>query len=119
LAAEKNIPMRVVRERTGLTSRQIRYYDQVGLIFPDRSRGNQRLFSEEDIERMKKVKKLLEEGFTVEAIKGKLNQPSLLKDSQEKIVSDWTQRLNKGDLSSLLPVSGKKRLKEKIKRSKE
>src|SRR5690554_4638198 len=111
--------MRVVRERTGLTSRQIRYYDQVGLIFPTRSRGNQRLFSEEDIERMRKIKKFLEQGYTIEAIKGKLNQPPLLKASQGEIVSDWAQRLNKGDLSSLLPVSDKKRLKEKIKRSKE
>jgi MerR family glutamine synthetase transcriptional repressor len=72
VAVKKNIPMRVVKEETGLTSRQIRYYDETGLVFPERTRGNQRLFSEEDIIRLKKIKSLLEEGYTIEAIKSKI-----------------------------------------------
>lgn len=119
MAGKKNIPMRVVKEQTGLTARQIRYYDEVGLVFPDRTRGNQRLFSEGDISRLNRIKELLEKGYTIEAIKTKLNQPSPVKGSSADISSDWANRLNKGDLSSLYPVSNKSYFKEKIKRSKE
>lgn len=119
LAGKKNIPMRVVKEETGLTARQIRYYDEVGLVFPERTKGNQRLFSEEDVARMKKIKELLEQGYTIEAIKAKLKQPSPIKGPSAGISSDWVNRLNKGDLSSLYPVSNRSYFKEKIKRSKE
>lgn len=108
MAGKKNIPMRVVKEETGLTSRQIRYYDETELVFPERTKGNQRLFSEDDISRMKKVKSLLEEGYTIEAVKNKLNQPKPIKGTAAKFQSDrWNNRINKGDLSSKFPVSNK------------
>ncbi|MFP4660622.1 MAG: MerR family transcriptional regulator [Halanaerobiales bacterium] len=108
MVVKKNIPMRVVKEETGLTSRQIRYYDETGLVFPERTKGNQRLFSEEDISRMKKIKSLLDEGYTIEAIKNKLNQPKPVKSNSVNLKSDrWSNRINKGDLSSKFPVSNK------------
>lgn len=125
MAGKKSIPMRTVKKRTGLTSRQIRYYDQNDLIFPDRTKGNQRLFSEEDIKRLKRIKSLLAEGLTLEVVKKKLNQPKSLKDesiknNSIKIKTDQLKnRLNKGQLSSLYPVSNKTQFKEKVKRNKE
>ncbi|MFW6035382.1 MAG: MerR family transcriptional regulator [Halothermotrichaceae bacterium] len=125
MAGKKSIPMRTVKKRTGLTSRQIRYYDQNDLIFPDRTKGNQRLFSEEDIKRLKRIKSLLAEGLTLEVVKKKLNQPKSLKDesiknNSIKIKTDQLKnRLNKGQLSSLYPVSKKTQFKEKVKRNKE
>ncbi len=61
-------PMRVVRRLTGLTDRQIRYYEQTGLVVPARTPGRQRLYSQEDIERLLRVKALLAQGFTVKGI---------------------------------------------------
>lgn len=108
MAIEKNIPMRVVKEKTGLTSRQIRYYDQMKLVFPDRTKGNQRLFSEEDIKRLNKIKSLLEEGYTIEAIKNKLSPPKPLKSKKVNLQTGfWNNRLNKGDLSSRFPEINK------------
>ena len=113
---EKDIPMRVVKERTGLTSRQIRYYDEVDLIFPDRSPGNQRLFSENDITRLKKIKKLLEEGYNIRTIKKKLNPPQPVKEEREKDESAKNFNRfkdNKGNkLSSLYPVSNRSYLNQ-------
>ncbi|MBS2970276.1 MerR family transcriptional regulator [Metabacillus sp. KIGAM252] len=41
---------------TGLTKRTIRYYEELGLITePERTDGGTRLYSEDDIERLKKV----------------------------------------------------------------
>lgn len=100
MSTRKDIPMRVVQEETGLTSRQIRYYDQKGLVFPERTSGNQRLFSREDIKRLKMIKTLLEEGYTIEAIKKKLE---VKKDNNGKRIRfDYElleNRANIGDLS--------------------
>jgi DNA-binding transcriptional MerR regulator len=46
-----------VATRTGLTKRTLRYYEEVGLMPPaDRTEGNYRLYSEEDIQRLERIK---------------------------------------------------------------
>ena len=48
-----------VATRTGLTKRTLRYYEEVGLLRPtDRTEGNYRRYSEADIERLERIKKL-------------------------------------------------------------
>ncbi|MTH55667.1 MerR family transcriptional regulator [Bacillus mangrovi] len=43
-------------KETGLTKRTIRYYEELGLIQePERTEGGTRLYSEEDLDRLKKV----------------------------------------------------------------
>lgn len=46
------LPISVVRELTGLSDRQIRYYDQQELIAPQRGAGKQRRYSLNDIDRL-------------------------------------------------------------------
>lgn len=118
MAGKKSIPMRVVKERTGLTARQIRYYDEVGLIFPERTKGNQRLFSEDDINRMKKIKSLLDEGYKIEAIKEVLNHPRPIKGNLSNLRTNLNNRINKGDLSRIYPGLNRN-LKERYKKTKE
>lgn len=55
-------PIRVVREMTGLSERQIRYYEEIGFISPSRSRGNQRLYSELEVEMLRKLRALVDQG---------------------------------------------------------
>lgn len=52
-----------VRELTGLTDRQIRYYEEKQLIFPDRTRGGVRKFSFEDVDTLKGIHMKLQDGF--------------------------------------------------------
>src|SRR5947208_4179432 len=48
-----------VSARTGLTKRTLRYYEEVGLLPPtDRTEGNYRRYSEEDVARLERIKKL-------------------------------------------------------------
>jgi len=58
----------VVERMTGLSARQIRYYEAKGLITPKRSSGNQRLYSKEQIQTLKEVRALREEQLPLEAI---------------------------------------------------
>lgn len=114
---EKNITMKEAKEKTGLSSRQIRYYDEQDLIFPERSIGNQRLFSEGDIKRLLKIKELLSKGNSIETVRSKLNPPELKKFDQQDHEVDYDDSFSKyGDieLDSLYPVSNRSALIKKL-----
>src|SRR5437762_9177870 len=57
--AHKLFTIEQVAERTGLTKRTLRYYEEVGLLPPtDRTEGNYRRYSEADIQRLERIKNL-------------------------------------------------------------
>ncbi|WP_179295641.1 MerR family transcriptional regulator [Bacillus sp. FJAT-45350] len=62
-------PISVVEEMTGLTARQIRYYEDQGLITPARNDGNQRIFSLQDIDCFAEIKSLIDQGVNIAGIK--------------------------------------------------
>ena len=43
----------------GIEAHTLRYYERIGLIQPDRSVGNIRLYSEDDIDRLRYIKALM------------------------------------------------------------
>ena len=48
-----------VATRTGLTKRTLRYYEEMGILPPtDRTEGNYRRYSENDIQRLERIKEL-------------------------------------------------------------
>ncbi|WP_050742507.1 MerR family transcriptional regulator [Deferribacter desulfuricans] len=53
----------------GVNLETIRYYEQIGLLKPKRSKSNYRLFSEEDVTKLQFIKKSKELGFTLKEIK--------------------------------------------------
>lgn len=115
---EKNITMKEVKEKTGLSSRQIRYYDEQDLIFPDRSSGNQRLFSENDIKRLLKIKDLLASGSSIKAVRAKLKAPEVFENKNiEADFNDHYDYYSDVDLDSLYPVSNRSELMKKLSRS--
>jgi MerR family glutamine synthetase transcriptional repressor len=63
------LPMSVVMELTGLTARQVRYYEEQKLVVPVRNQGNRRLYSLADIDKLFDVKELLEESHSIKETK--------------------------------------------------
>lgn len=61
--------MGVAERLTGLTGRQIRYWEQHGLLTPSRTKGRQRMYSEADILKLKEIKRLMGDGMTLERVK--------------------------------------------------
>lgn len=56
-----------VAERTGLSLRTIRFYEENGLVIPTaRSEGGFRLYSEDDVARLQVIKRMKPLGFTLE-----------------------------------------------------
>lgn len=68
-------PIGEVKSRTGLTERRIRYYESLQLLSPRRSEGNQRLYSQRDIERLLEIKQLLDSGLSLKAVRARLFEP--------------------------------------------
>ncbi|CAM3185507.1 MerR family transcriptional regulator [Paenibacillus lupini] len=60
---DKVIGIGIVSDLTGLTERQIRYYEEKQLIFPGRSKGGARKYSFEDVDRLKEINDKLRDGF--------------------------------------------------------
>ncbi|PYY55863.1 MULTISPECIES: MerR family transcriptional regulator [unclassified Curtobacterium] len=56
-------------ERTGLSSRTIRHYDDVGLLHPTgRTEGGFRLYSDSDLQRLLAIRRMKPLGYSLEQI---------------------------------------------------
>ncbi|BCU52201.1 MerR family transcriptional regulator, glutamine synthetase repressor [Staphylococcus auricularis] len=106
--------MSIVSKLTELSARQIRYYETFELIKPERSAGNKRLFSLNDVEQLLHIKQLMEKGFNMKTVKQIINEEHehLSKDEKElrkQMFVEATQKplsqstpINRGDLSRFI-----------------
>jgi len=62
-------PIGTVMKLTDLTARQIRYYEEQELIHPERSDGNRRMYSLNDIDTLLEIKDYLSDGLNMAGIK--------------------------------------------------
>ena len=51
----------IAARMVGVHAQTLRYYERVGLIWPSRSGGRQRLYSQADIERLRRIKTFTED----------------------------------------------------------
>lgn len=95
-------PIGIVMKLTDLTARQIRYYEQQGLILPARTSGNQRMFSFNDVERLLEIKAMIEKGITIAGIK-QVMLPTAEVDASEKPKEErTTEKLSRKQIHRLL-----------------
>jgi MerR family transcriptional regulator, global nitrogen regulator len=81
---KKVISIGVVSELTGLSERQIRYYEERKLIFPERSKGGNRKYSFSDVEALMDIADKIEDGVqTFEIRRERLKEKK--KVEQEKM----------------------------------
>ncbi len=111
-------PISVVMNMTNLTARQIRYYETHDLIRPARSKGNQRLYTQSDVEKLLLIKSLLEKGLNLDGIKAvingeksaeSINDPANISSNRPTEVFN-PQRATAQKLTSLYPVNNQEAL---------
>lgn len=90
-------PISIVMKLTDLSARQIRYYEQHGLIKPARTKGNRRIFSFNDVERLLEIKALIEKGVNIAGIKQVLSPVS--RDAEEAKALKEPSEVPRGELS--------------------
>ena len=49
----------VAARMLGLRTQTLRYYERLGLVAPTRTRGNQRVYSQRDVERVQQIRELI------------------------------------------------------------
>ena len=93
-----------VAAQTGLTKRTLRYYEEMGLLPPtDRTEGNYRRYSDEDIHRLEHIKKLRDLlGFSLVDIRAMLevdDERGMLKEANrhETDAAAKIARIDRGD----------------------
>ncbi len=59
--SEPRYVISVAAKILGIQTHTLRYYERIGVIEPSRSRGNIRLYSESDLEQLRRVKTLIED----------------------------------------------------------
>lgn len=70
----------VAAELAGVHPQTLRIYEQKGLVSPQRTRGNTRMYSEADIERLQLINELTDEGINLAGVirildlKGRLDE---------------------------------------------
>lgn len=93
------LPIGTVMKLTSLTARQIRYYESQELIKPERSDGNRRLYSLNDIDRLLEIKDYIDEGLNMAGIREIYTQKQLEK---QQIKEQLTKSLTDDDVRKIL-----------------
>jgi DNA-binding transcriptional MerR regulator len=62
------LTVRDAAERLGVTPRTLKYYEERGLVSPNRSEGRYRLYDEEDLKRFGRILRLRSLGFSLHSI---------------------------------------------------
>ena len=63
------LPIGTVMKLTNLSARQIRYYEEQGLVIPKRNEGNRRMYSLNNIDQLLEIKDYVAEGIKMAGIK--------------------------------------------------
>jgi MerR family transcriptional regulator, heat shock protein HspR len=76
----------VAARMIGIEAHTLRYYEKLGLVQPGRSSGNIRLYSEEDIDRLRYVKTLMSDcGVNLAGVEVALRLMERMKEMQERL----------------------------------
>jgi MerR family transcriptional regulator/heat shock protein HspR len=70
----------------GIEAHTLRYYESLGLVQPERSSGNIRLYSEEDIDRLRYIKALMSDcGVNLAGVEVALKLMRRMKEMQQQL----------------------------------
>ena len=76
----------VAARMLGVRTQTLRYYERLGLISPSRTRGNQRVFSRRDIERIQRIRSLMDDlGVNLAGVEVLLKLLNRLQDAEAEI----------------------------------
>ena len=85
----------VAARMIGIEAHTLRYYERLGLVEPERSSGNIRLYSEEDVERLRYVKALMSDcGVNLAGVEVALRLMQRMRDMQQQL-EEMERRISK------------------------
>ena len=91
----------VAAELAGVHPQTLRIYEQKGLVSPHRTSGNSRRYSEEDIDRLRRVQELTQDGVNLAGVKRVIQ----LEDEIEELL-DRIEALREELAERAIPMPG-------------
>ncbi|WP_312473332.1 MerR family transcriptional regulator [Neobacillus sp.] len=92
---KKVITIGVVRDLTGLSERQIRYYEERKLIFPERTGGGSRKYSFSDVELLMKIANKIEDGIQTHEIR-----KEMIREQKKQNQDEMRRKMIQGQLNA-------------------
>jgi DNA-binding transcriptional MerR regulator len=94
MTEQRQMQIGEVAERTGLSLRTIRHYEEVGLVIPSaRSKGGFRLYTEADVERLMVIRRMKPLDFSLEEMRDLLDITDRLADIGDPPAGEERERL--------------------------
>lgn len=79
----------VAARMVDLHPQTLRYYERVGLLLPHRSKGNRRLYSPRDVERLQAITRLVDDlGVNLAGVEVIFNMRRKIREMQEEMDRD-------------------------------
>ena len=76
----------VAARMLGVRTQTLRYYESIGLVEPARSKGNQRVYSQNDVERVRQIRNLMDDlGVNLAGVEVVMNLLERLRTSEAEI----------------------------------
>jgi len=76
----------IAASMVGIEAHTLRYYERLGLVQPERSSGNIRLYSEEDVDRLRYIKALMSDcGINLAGVEVALRLMQRMKEMQQQL----------------------------------
>ena len=76
----------VAAQMLEVQAQTLRYYERLGLVKPKRTRGNQRVYSHNDLERVRRIRRLMDDlGVNLAGVEVLLNLLDRLQDAESTI----------------------------------
>ena len=70
----------------GVQTQTLRYYERLGLVEPHRSRGNQRVYSRRDVERVRRMRTLIDDlGVNLAGVEVVMRLLDKLQETEERL----------------------------------
>ncbi|NMR29705.1 heat shock protein transcriptional repressor HspR [Crystallibacter degradans] len=94
MGIDRNAPIFVISvaaELAEMHPQTLRQYDRLGLVSPSRQRGRQRRYSQRDVDTLREVQRLSQEGVSLEGIKRILeleNQVNALRSRVQELTAE-------------------------------
>lgn len=92
---KKVITIGIVKDLTGLSERQIRYYEERKLIFPDRTPGGSRKYSFADVELLMEIANKIEDGIQTYEIR-----KEMLREQKKQTDEEIRRKMIQGQLNA-------------------
>lgn len=108
VSGQKLLRIGEVASRAGVTARTLRYYQEVGLLAPSTTPGGMRVYTDDDVERLRRILELRDVmGFDLERIRLILESEDRLAEMRSEVRRGVSDKRRRELVAEALDINGR------------